>query len=266
MDTIDSASQPLETSCRPQTSIPHPEGRPAGYQTWSDLLFLHWRVPADELRPLIPRELAIDTYDGSAWVGIVAFDMSNIRPWWFPPVPGVSYFRETNVRTYVRSANGTPGVWFFSLDASNALAVFIARWKWNLPYFRANMQIVRNGNSIGYRSYRPSRDDGLGRLNVQAEIGDLWNSADDSSLVGLAQPESLEYFLVERYSLFCESPNGTLYEGRVYHRPYPIKQATVTGLEESLLEPSQIQAGSDLAHAAFSDGVDVEVFPLRSLS
>ena len=91
-------------------------------QSWHDLLFMHWRVPADVLRPLIPPGLEVDTFDGSAWIAVVPFRMSDVAPRFVPAVPGLSAFPELNVRTYV-ARDGKPGVWFFSLDAGNRLAV-----------------------------------------------------------------------------------------------------------------------------------------------
>src|SRR6478736_184531 len=102
-----------------------PDGPWTMTQTWHDLLFAHWRIRLDVMRPLVPRELEIDTFDGSAWIGVVPFRMSAVRMRGLPPVPGASAFPELNVRTYVRYG-GRAGVWFFSLDAESALAVFAA--------------------------------------------------------------------------------------------------------------------------------------------
>ena len=104
-----------------------PQARPVGYHHWSDLLFLHWRVPAEMLQPLLPRGLTVDTWDGSAWVGLVAFHISRLRPWWSPVLPWISTFPETNIRTYVHREGRDPAVWFFSLDAARWLAVQAAR-------------------------------------------------------------------------------------------------------------------------------------------
>ena len=127
------------------TPTMRPAGSAIGYHRWTDLLFVHWRFPAEIVRPLLPPELTLDTWEGDAWVGLVPFYMSRVRPWWSPPVPGVSYFCETNVRTYVHFRGRDPGVWFLSLDASNSLAVRVARWRWHLPYFRAHMGLARTG-------------------------------------------------------------------------------------------------------------------------
>lgn len=148
-----------------------PAGSVAGHQFWSDLLFVHWRVPAVELRPLLPPEVTIDEFDGSAWVGLVPFHMSGVRPWWFPAVPGVSDFHETNVRTYV-TCRGEPGVWFFSLEAAKSLAVRVARWRWRLRYFFAEMSISRRDSRIEYHSQRLWPPPLPGHTDVAAEIGD----------------------------------------------------------------------------------------------
>ena len=102
-------------------------------QVWHDLVFAHWPVSVDQLRPLIPPGLQIDTYDGQAWIGVVPFRMSGIRPRLLPAVPWLSAFPELNVRTYV-VADDKPGVWFFSLEAANLVAVTIARWWYCLLY------------------------------------------------------------------------------------------------------------------------------------
>src|SRR5918992_4461493 len=116
---------------------PLPDGTWALGMSWRDLLFMHWPVRADFLRPLVPPALKLDTFDGSAWVGVVPFRMTGVRPRFVPPVPGMSAFPELNVRTYVTPAatKEKPGVWFFSLDATNPLAVRAARWTYHLPYF-----------------------------------------------------------------------------------------------------------------------------------
>ncbi|HEY0384863.1 MAG TPA: DUF2071 domain-containing protein, partial [Pyrinomonadaceae bacterium] len=115
-----------------------PAGWPLGQMNWGKLLFMHWPIEARLLRPLIPQRLVIDTFDGSAWIGVVPFTMWGVRPTFVPPVPGLSQFHELNVRTYVH-LDGVPGVWFHSLDAASRLAVWGARTFFHLPYFNARM-------------------------------------------------------------------------------------------------------------------------------
>ena len=122
--------------------MPTPLAAPwAMAQVWSDLLFAHWPVPPDALRPLLPPGLALDTFDGDAWVAVVPFRMSGVRLRFSPAVPRLSAFPELNVRTYV-TAPGRPGVWFFTLDAANPVAVAIARRWYHLPYYRARMTVA----------------------------------------------------------------------------------------------------------------------------
>ncbi|GDY06743.1 hypothetical protein LBMAG52_02290 [Planctomycetia bacterium] len=236
-----------------------PAGSIAGYQTWSDLLFVHWRIPAAELRPLLPAEVAIDEFDGSAWIGLVLFHMSGVRPWWFPALPGVSNFHETNVRTYV-TCRGEPGVWFFSLDAANSLAVRVARWRWRMRYFFAEMSIARRDTQIEYRSRRLLPP--LGQTDVVAEIGDWWP---DGGPDGEARPGTLEFFLAERYLLFTELAPGRIARGQVHHRPYPLQTATLHRCEQSLLSAAGINVTTPPAHVLFSPGVSVDIFPLREI-
>ena len=132
---------------------PLPPGPWIMAQSWHDLLFAHWPVSVDGLRPLIPSQLEIDTFEGQAWIAVVPFRMSGVRLRGIPAFPWLSAFPELNVRTYV-SVRGKPGVWFFSLDAANPIAVSVARYWFHLPYFRARMSCLERGNTIYYQSGR----------------------------------------------------------------------------------------------------------------
>jgi uncharacterized protein YqjF (DUF2071 family) len=238
-----------------------PPGAAAGYHVWSDLLFIHWRVPASLLRPLIPRELTIDTYDGSAWLGLVPFRMSGVRPWWSPPVWGISSFPETNIRTYVHFKETGPGVWFLSLDAANWLAVQLARWGWGLNYHWAKMTVQRQGSKIEYQSRRVF---GGAACEATAEIGDPFPQGLASGQTKIAEPETLEHFLVERYLLYA-SWRGSLYQGQVHHRPYALHSTQLISLNERLSAANGIALTEPPCHVLFSPRVDVEVFGLRHI-
>ena len=245
----------ISPSQRPPTS-------PAGYHTWSDLLFIHWRVPVDVLRPWLPAELTIDTYDGSAWLGLVPFQMFGVRPWWSCPIWGISDFPETNVRTYVHFQGRDPGVWFFSLEASKLLAVTLARCGWGLNYHWARMSVRRDGSRIAYRSRRILS--GV-TCDVDVEIGEgLANGAAHGD-TRVAIPGTLEHFLVERYLLYARR-NGKLYQGQVHHRPYPLRSARLLGLNQGLLAANQLSVTDDPCHVVYSPGVSVEVFNLSRIA
>lgn len=245
------------------TPTRRPNEAPAGYHRWRNLLFVHWRIPAIDLEPLLPDRLTVDTCDGSAWVGIVAFHMNGVRPWWFPPVPGVSSFHETNVRTYVHLDGKHPGVWFFSLDASHSLAVRLGRWRWHLAYQRAAMSIRKTGLRVRYESERlwPGQT-GVGGT-LEAEYGDLTGGLDRNRPAGQAVPGTLEHFLAERYFLYTQRPGGQLLRGQVHHSPYPLREATLLECQQTLLRAAGIRPHSDVEHVLYSEGVDVSVFPLR---
>jgi uncharacterized protein YqjF (DUF2071 family) len=135
-----------------------PNGQPLMHQKWGKLLFMHWRVDPDLLRPLVPAGLEIDTFDSSGWIGIIPFTMWDIRalPPYAPPMPGLNAMHELNVRTYVH-LNGTPGVWFFSLDCTNATAVFGARTFYYLPYYNAEITLEQNDSQIVYSLIRTDK-------------------------------------------------------------------------------------------------------------
>jgi uncharacterized protein YqjF (DUF2071 family) len=223
---------------------------PVGFQRWRALLFLHWAVPVDVLHALVPAPLAIDTFDGRAYAGIVPFAMSDVRPHRrLPPVPTATAFLETNVRTYV-SHNGRSGVWFFSLEAASTLAVIGARAGFGLPYFRAAMTSSRDDAQIRYQSRRLWPGPRPATLELAYRIG---------APLGPAQPGTLAHFLIERYTLFALR-RGRLIRGEVRHTPYPLRAATVTTVSQSLLGAAGLPSDGARPPDLFSDGVDVDIF------
>jgi uncharacterized protein YqjF (DUF2071 family) len=231
----------------------------AGYQSWRSLAFLHWRVSASELQPLMPADLSVEEFDGSAWLGLVPFSMERIRPWWSPPVPGISWFLETNVRTYVRHRSGAKGVWFFSLDANSRIAVSVARRFWSLPYFHATMtldcQTTTHGTQIVYTGCRTAEPSAEYSVSVQI---------DPQETPRPASLGTLEHFLVERYLLFAQDASGGISLGQVFHPPYQIVPVTCDVTRDTLTVQNSL-IGQPPNHAVFSEGVDVSVSRLTRL-
>ncbi len=182
---------------------------------WHDLLFAHWPLPPELLRPLIPPRLTLETYGGSAWVGIVPFRMAGVRPRLAPRVPWLSAFAELNVRTYVTDGV-RPGVWFFSLDAANPVAVELARLGFHLPYFDATMTCAAAGDSVVYTSRRTHRGARAARLTARYR---------PTGAVALSVPGSLESWLTERYALYAANASGTVWRGEIHHQPWPLQPA-----------------------------------------
>jgi uncharacterized protein len=184
-------------------------------QTWHDLLFAHWPISPATMRVFLPGELELDTFDGTAWLGIVPFRMSGVRLRWTPPLPGFSAFPELNVRTYVRHGN-KPGVWFFSLDAANPLAVAVARAWFHLPYFRARMSCRRDGEDVIYASVR--RHAGARKAELAGRYGPRGEAFE-------ARPGTLEHWLTERYGLYALSRHGELRSAEIHHPPWSLQPA-----------------------------------------
>ncbi len=195
-------------------------------QEWRDLLFAHWPVRASVLRPLVPRSLELDCFDGQAWVCIVAFRMTGVRLRWLPSLPWLSAFPELNLRTYVRY-RGQSGIYFFSLDTPNPLAVTVARRWYHLPYHRAEITIRSDQDGISYDCRRRQRDAPPTTLGVDYRpIGDAFR----------ANPGSLEHFLVERYALYCPSADGKIHACRVQHPAWELMPAEAEFRHNSLTE------------------------------
>ena len=216
---------------------------------------MHWRIPIATLRPLIPAALEIDTFEGDAFIGVVPFTMTGVRPLWAPAVPGISNFHETNVRTYVHHGGEAPGVWFFSLEAASRIAVAIARGVWHLPYHHARMSLEKGPDGVvRYRSERRSPPPLPAICNVTCA---------PSSEPKASTPDTLEHFLAERYILYADAGDGTLRRGYVHHTPYPLQTARVSEWEESLLAAAGIARPGGEPFAHYASGVDVEIFGLE---
>jgi uncharacterized protein YqjF (DUF2071 family) len=234
-----------------------PDRRAVMYQKWRSLLFLHWEFPAESLAAMLPAGLTLDTHDGRAYVGLVPFTMRDVRPVGLPPVPWLSYFHETNVRTYVHVDGRDPGVWFFSLEAANPVAVVFARSLFRLPYHHARMSLVRDGSgALRYASWR--RWPGPVPAVSDMRCRPCGTSAP-------ATPGTFDHFVLERYYLYS-TRGDRLYRGQVHHHPYPAQSAELLSLEETLLAASGLERPAVPPAVHFASGVDVEIFPLQRLT
>jgi uncharacterized protein len=223
------------------------------HQNWGKLLFMHWRVDEQLLRPLIPKALEIDTFDGSAWIAIAPFTMWDTRafPPFLPPVPGLSAMHELNVRTYVHF-DRVPGVWFLSLDCNSAVAVLGARTFFHLPYYNADIELKQQGTTIDYELSR--REDPHATFRASWQIGEPLHHA---------PPGSLEFFLTERYCLYSEDKK--IYRARIYHEPWSLQKASLVSFESTMIESHGLinPAGDPLLH--YAEEISVDIWPLEGV-
>ena len=248
---LPTVKQRIDSCCRPK------DRQPVMYQKWRELLFLHWEVDPDEIQRTLPDGLTVDTYHGKAFLGLVPFFMKDIRPRFLPAVPGISNFLEMNLRTYVYDKLGRPGVWFYSLDANQWLAVRVARTFFNLPYFDAVMSTETNDGI----SYRVSRKGASSHLDSNFYYKKL-------EKLDPPDPESLEFFLIERYLLFAVNKlSNSLYSGQVHHEPYPLYNVDALIKSAGAIELAGFSALNRLPdHTIMSPGVDVDVFSIEKIS
>ena len=230
-----------------------PNGQPVMHQEWGKLLFMHWRISENLLRPHIPAALQIDTYGDSAWIGIVPFTMCDIRgfPPYMPPLPGLDEMHELNVRTYVHY-NGVPGVWFFSLDANSTAAVLAARTVYHLPYYSADIDL-QGKRKIKYRLKR--REDPPAQFKATWAVGDP---------LPKAQPGSREFFLTERYLLYSEF-EGQLFRARIYHEPWELYKAELADFGSTMLEAEQIAQPKTQPILHYAEQQSVDIWMLESV-
>lgn len=218
-------------------------------QTWHDLLFAHWPLSPADLRPLIPLELSLDTYDNQCWIGIVPFWMSGIRSRGTPPIPWLSRFPELNVRTYVTHA-GKPGVYFFSLDAASLPAVWAARRFYHLPYFHAAMASFERNGTITYFSRRHQSP---------AEFRASYHPVTPPQV---REQGSLPDWLTARYCLYTVHQNQ-VYRCEIHHLPWPLQDAEAEIERNTVAVAANIHLPETPPRLHFSKRLEVLIWPLR---
>ncbi|HEY0714510.1 MAG TPA: DUF2071 domain-containing protein [Polyangia bacterium] len=234
---------------------PLPTGPWVGRQTWLDLLFAHWPVPAERLRPFVPPALTVQEHEGTSWVGLVPFRMDNVSARGLPNLPGLSAFPEMNLRLYVE-LDGRPGVWFISLDADKRPAVWGARLSLNLPYFAAAMSVTNKGDRVHYASVR--RGQGA-RVAFRARY---WPTSAEQRH---AQAGTLDHFLTERYCLYNQRRDGRIQRLDIHHLPWPLQPAAAEIDENTVAAAQGITAteGAPLLH--FARKLDVLAWPPKTV-
>jgi len=228
---------------------PVPAGPWVMVQVWHDLLFAHWPIAFESLRPLVPPQLHLDMFDGKCWVGVVPFWMSGVRGRGMPAIPGLSRFPELNVRTYV-TYRDKPGVYFFSLDAGSHMAVWGARALYHLPYFYADMKVENVRDAIEYDS---------SRLVAQAEFRGRYGPI---APVERRQPGSLEHWLTERYCLYTVH-RDTVYRGEIHHAPWQVQDASAKIGANSMASAAGIILPDINPLLHFAKHQDVLIWPLE---
>jgi uncharacterized protein len=225
---------------------------------WRDILFLHWEADVLFLQRTLPEGLYVDTFDNKAYVGITAFFLYDVHPILLPSIPAISDFKEVNVRTYVHDSNGVPGIWFYSLDANQRIAVQLAK-QLHLPYYYSNITALKDPatREIFFRAEREKESIDKGSIFRYKARGSEY----------FAQADSLEFFLIERYLLYTFNRNkNQLITERIYHRPYPLYEVEVKQWDARLFSLDKLGEEQDPpVHIAFSSGVDVDFYFFKGL-
>ncbi len=224
---------------------PAPVKRAVMVQQWQELAYLHWRYDPAVVQALLPPGLEVDTFDGSAWVGLIPFSMRNIGLPKLPAVPYFGSFPEVNVRTYVKR-NGIPGVWFFSLDVNRLLPAVVARTTYLLPYCWGSASNTLTGNTLTTSVNRrwPSK----AHARIEVKIGER-----------IEQPDALSVFLSARWGLYSRGPLGRLVYAPVDHEPWPLHKAEVVHVESDLFEAAGLPLPQGEPHVLYSPGVHVRI-------
>ncbi len=222
---------------------------------WDDLAFIHWPISPDQLRPLIPADLTLDLFDGSAWLGLVPFEMRAVHPRKLPSLPWISNFLELNLRTYVTGAD-KPGVWFFSLEAANPLAVQLARRFFHLPYFNARMSSHEKEAGHYYFSHRTHRN---------APAANLMCTYWPTGPIQPAAPGSFEEWLTARYCLYATDPDQTVWRGEIHHIPWPLQAAEVEISINTMFAPIGMKAPQSPFIVHFAKTLEVVAWDLEPL-
>ena len=215
---------------------------------WRDLLFAHWSVAPETVEQAVPDRLSVDTYDGEAYLGVVPFVMSDIRPRGAPIGLG---FNELNLRTYV-TVEGEPGVYFFNLDADDRIGVRLARSLFKLPYYRAAMTVETEGRGesrkLTFRSRRTTA--GVAPARFDADYGPSGAFSEPTS-------KSIEEFLTERYRFYAATDGGRIYYGDIGHDPWRLAPAWAEFRDNTLFRASEFEHPGSEPLLHFAAPIDV---------
>jgi hypothetical protein len=217
-------------------------------QTWNDLLFAHWPIAPEIMRPLVPSVLPLDMLGGECWLAVTPFHMTGVRPRWMPPLPGASAFPELNVRTYV-TYGGKPGVYFFSLDAGSRLAAWAARMTYHLPYFHSQMSVADRNGWVQYDSVRTRGTEFHGKYRPV-------------SPVRLRDQGALEYWLTERYCLYTLI-GDSVYRAEIHHAQWPLQDAVCEISANTMPAAAGIKLPEVNPLLHFAKRLEVLIWPLK---
>ena len=216
-------------------------------QRWTELGFFHWPMPPDAVQQLLPGGLRVDVFDGQAWVGLIPFEMRDVRFGNGPVVPVLGSFIEINVRTYVVDAAGRRGVWFFSLDVPRSPIVGVARSFFALPYCWASASHEVDQDRHRYRMRRrwPHRDRAV--ADIAFEVGDA-----------IERPDVLDDFLTARWALMTRRGSRLAY-GAVHHPAWPLHEAGDVRIDGDVVEAAGLPRPVGAPHARYSPGTEVSI-------
>jgi uncharacterized protein YqjF (DUF2071 family) len=231
---LDSVSSQLELA----------EQSPAGWtlaETRRDVLFACWPVALDALARQLPPGLPLDTFEGEAWLALVACRLEALRMRGLPPLPGLSSGPQLEVCTYV-SVDDRPGIWLFSVDRGRQALVEAAKRSLRLPAYKAELTIEPG-------AFAAERD-GLGfRVRYEAHGTAL-----------TPRPGTLDHFLTESYAVYTDD-GGRLYRAELNHRPWSLRRARCT-VEAATIAPLLLDGEP---HALYAASQDVLAWPLEEL-
>lgn len=223
---------------------PHPVRTAVMRQQWLDLAYLHWPYAPEVVQALLPPGLQVDTYGGTAWVGLIPFTMRGIGLPHGPAVPYLGTFAEVNVRTYVRVGD-RPGVWFFSLDVDRLIPALVARLTYRLPYCWGSTRHRRDGDTLT-TVIRRRWPDRVADSHLVVEMGEP------------VVPDALDHFLTARWGLYSRRRGGVRY-APVDHEPWPLRAATASRFDDVLVRVAGLPTPLGEPHVRCSNGVSVRI-------
>ena len=228
-------------------------------QEWQNLLFLHWSIPVKTIRHLIPEELEIDTYDNSAWIGIIPFQMRNLRPSFLFPIPSISNFTEINLRTYVKDKYNRKGVWFFSLDTHNSFGNWVAQTFFHLNYRSAKTEFLNTQTQLNTCKFS------FPKTQYPEQIFSWQHS--EHTFMPSKSPESLEFFLTERYRLFSyNNKRNSLLTGTLSHDSYKLNRPKLLKYTTDLFASNGIDFSNVYPESILAcKGTNVKVYPIETV-
>lgn len=203
-------------------------------QTYQHLLLVHWKVPRDLVRAVVPAGMDLAMFEGETFIGHDVYRGARAHVRDLPAVPGFDVRPVVTLRTIV-DVRGVRGIYLISMDAPGAFAGWFEQHLLQVRTREAQVDIVAEVDAgVGAAAAGAA---GAGSGSELIRVHSVRTNAPDVELRGSYRasgpaaapaPGSLDHFLLGGDRMFTASAAGAISVIEVTHGPWALAPAEVT--------------------------------------